>query len=96
MNEFFFFFFVSYVLVDLALAKLKHSPGVWVSLPHTHPLFLLYLTCRRRIVTKCTVLEKADPCCGESQWNGLPTSFQFTIGMSIDMPMGFVFFFRIS
>ena len=36
-----------------------------------------------------------DPCCGNPQWNGLPMGFEFTIGLSMHMPMGFVFIIKI-
>ena len=65
-NKFFSSYSVSYGLVDIALAKLSHSRSVWGSLLHTYPQSLLYLTCRRRIITKCTVLKKDDHCCGNS------------------------------
>ena len=35
--------------------------------------------------------ENVDPCCGNSEWNGLLMGFHFTIGISVDMPMGFDF-----
>ena len=40
----FFSYSVSYGLVDIALAKLRHSRSVWGSLLHTYPQSLLYLT----------------------------------------------------
>ena len=82
----------SYSLVDIALMKLRHCRCVWGSQLNTYPQSVLYLTCCRRIITNCTVLKKDDPCCGNSQWNGLPMGFEFTIGMSLHMPMGFVLF----
>ena len=82
---------VSYGLVVIALTKLRHSHSVWGSLFHTYPQSFLYLTCRRRTIAKCTVLKNDDPCCGNSQWNGLPMGFEFTIGIFLHMPKGFVY-----
>ena len=66
INKFFSSYSVSYGLVEIALAKLRHSRSVWGSLLHMYPQSLLYLTCRRKIITKCTGLKKDDACCGNS------------------------------
>ena len=58
INKFFSSYSVSYGSVDIVLAKLKHSRGVWGWLLNTYPQSLFYLTCCRRIITKCTVLKK--------------------------------------
>ena len=60
------FYFVSYGSVDIALMNLRHCRSVWGSLLHTYPQSVLYLSCRRRTITKCTVLQKDNPCCGNS------------------------------
>ena len=53
------FYSVPFGLVDIALAKLGHSRSVWGAILHTYPQsFLLYLTCRTRIITKCTFFKK--------------------------------------
>ena len=93
INKFFSSHSVSCGLVNIALAKLRHSRSVWGSLSNTYLQSLLYLTCRRMLVTTCTVLKRDDPCCGNSLWNGLPMGFEFTIGRSMHLPMGFVFYF---
>ena len=72
---------VSYGLVDTASAKLMHCRSVWGSIILTYPQSLFYLTCPSRIITKCTVLKKDNPCCGNFYWNGLSMGFQFTISM---------------
>ena len=75
----------------MTLAKLRQSRSVCGSLRRAYTQFLLYLTCRTKKNTKCTVVKKDDTCCGYSQWKGLPTGFEFTISMSMHMPMGFLF-----
>ena len=84
-------YFVSYGFAEIAFAKLRHSRSIWGSLLHTYPQSLLYLTCHRRIITKCTVPKKNDPCCGNSHWNGLPKGSEFTIVMSTHILMDSVF-----
>ena len=94
INKFFSLYFVSCGLVDTALAKLRHSPSAWGSLLHKYPQSLFYLTRHRRIITKCTVLKKDDPGCGNFLWNGLPMGFEFTISMPINAhAYGFCFYF---
>ena len=88
INNFFSCYGVCYGLTDITLAKLGQGRSVWGSLLNTYPQSLLHLKCRRRIITKCTVLEKDDTCCGDSEWNH--SRCAVSLGMSMHMPLGFV------
>ena len=72
--------------------EVKTCRSFWGSLLNAYTQSVLILTCHKIIITKCTVLKKDDPCCGNSQWNGLPMGFEFTVAMPVHMPLGFVTF----